>query len=55
MGPDVLPLSVDDSGWARTTCGCRALVSADKGNDPQRVKLFEELGAGLVVRWLAPC
>ena len=32
-GHDVLPLSVDDPG-ARVTCGSRALVTADKGNDP---------------------
>ena len=38
-GHDVLPLSSNDPG-AKVTCGSRTLVTADKGNDPPRVRSF---------------
>ena len=40
-----MPLSVDDPG-AKVTCGSRTLVTADKGNDPPRVRSFAYVGAG---------
>ena len=52
-GTGVLPLSVDDPGGARVTCGSRALVTADKGNGPLRVRSNAGVGAGPVVHWLA--
>ena len=56
VGAGVLLLSVDDPG-ARVTCGSRALVTADKGNGPLRVRSNAYVGAGPVVHWLAlhPC
>ena len=45
VGTGVLPLSVDDPG-ARVTCGSRALVTADKGNDPSSVRSNAGVGAG---------
>ena len=55
MGTGVLPLSVDDPG-AKVTCGSRALVTADKGNDPPQngMRSFAGVGAGPVVHWLTP-
>ena len=53
MGTGVLPLSLDDPG-AKITCGSRALVTADKGNDPPRVRSNAGVGAGPVVHRLAP-
>ena len=44
-GHDVLPLSLDDPG-AKVTCGSRALVTADKGNDPP------QNGRGLTQAWV---
>ena len=44
-GHDVLPLSLDDPGGV-VTRGSRALVTADKGNDPPRVRSFAYVGAG---------
>ena len=38
---------------ARVTCGSRALVTADKGNGPLRVRSNAYVGAGPVVHWLA--
>ena len=38
-GHDVLPLSLDDPGGV-VTRGSRALVTADKGNGPLRVRSF---------------
>ena len=45
VGAGVLPLSLDDPG-ARVTCGSRALVTADKGNDPP------QNGRGLSQAWV---
>ena len=45
VGTGVLPLSLDDPG-AKVTCGSRALVTADKGNDPLCVRSFAGVGAG---------
>ena len=39
---------------ARVTCGSRALVTADKGNDPSSVRSFAGVGAGPVVHRLTP-
>ena len=36
VGAGVLPLSLDDPGGVKVTCGSRALVTADKGSDPPR-------------------
>ena len=40
----------------RVTCGSRALVTADKGNDPPQngMRSFAGVGAGPVVHWLTP-
>ena len=46
VGAGVLPLSLDDPGGARVTCGSRALVTADKGNDPP------QNGRGLTQAWV---
>ena len=47
VGTGVLPLSVDDpGGGAKVTCGSRALVTADKGNDPP------QNGRGLTQAWV---
>ena len=58
MGTGVLPLSLDDPG-ARVTCGGRALVTADMGNDPPQNGrgLSQAWVRGPVVRRLAlhPC
>ena len=45
VGVGVLPLSSNDPG-ARVTCGSRALVTADKGNDPP------QNGRGLSQAWV---
>ena len=45
VGTGVLPLSVDDPG-AKVTRGSRALVTADKGNDPP------QNGRGLSQAWV---
>ena len=45
MGAGVLPLSLDDPG-AKVTCSSRALVTADKGNDPP------QSGRGLSQAWV---
>ena len=45
MGTGVLPLSLDDPG-AKVACGSRALVTADKGNDPP------QNGRGLSQAWV---
>ena len=47
-----MPLSVDDPG-AKVTCGSRTLVTADKGNDPPRVRsnAYVGAGAGLSTGW----
>ena len=52
-GHDVLPLSVDDPGGV-VTHSSRALVTADKGNDPSSVRSNASVGAGPVVHWLTP-
>ena len=52
-GHDVLPLSLDDPGGV-VTRGSRALVTADKGNDPSSVRSNAYVGAGPVVHRLAP-
>ena len=52
-GHDVLPLSSNDPGGV-VTRGSRALVTADKGNDPSSVRSFAGVGAGPVVHWLTP-
>ena len=39
---------------AKVTCGSRALVTADKGNGPPRVRSFAGVGAEPVVHRLAP-
>ena len=52
-GHDVLPLSVDDPGGV-VTRSSRTLGSADKGNDPPRVRSFAGVGAEPVVHRLAP-
>ena len=54
VGTGVLPLSADDPG-AKVTCGSRALVTADKGNVPLRVRsnAYVGAGAGLSTGW--PC
>ena len=39
---------------AKVTRGSRALVTADKGNGPLRVRSFAGVGAGPVVHRLAP-
>ena len=36
------------------TRGSRALVTADKGNDPSSVRSNAYVGAGPVVHWLTP-
>ena len=58
MGTDVLPLSVDAPG-AKVTCGSRALVTADKRNDPPQNSrtLSQAWVRGPVVHRLAlhPC
>ena len=41
-------------GGAKVTCGSRALVTADKGNDPSSVRSNAYVGAGPVVHWLTP-
>ena len=51
-GHDVLPLSADDPGGV-VTRGSRALVTADKGNGPLRVRSNAYVGAGPVVHRLA--
>ena len=48
-----MPLSLDYPG-AKVTCSSRTLVTADKGNDPPRVRSFAGVGAGPVVHRLAP-
>ena len=53
VGMGVLPLSSNDPG-AKVTCGSRALVTADKGNDPSSVRSNASVGAGPVVHWLTP-
>ena len=53
-GHDVLPLSADDPGGAKVTCGSRALVTADKGNGLLCVRSNAYVGAGPVVHRLAP-
>ena len=52
---DVLTLSVD--AGAKVTCGSRALVTAENGNDPPLMRSFAGVGAGPVARRLAlyPC
>ena len=52
-GHDVLPLSVDDP-VAKVTRSSRTPVTADKGNDPPRVRSFAGVGAEPVVHRLAP-
>ena len=49
-----MPLSLDDPG-ARVTCGSRTLVTADKGNDPPRVRSFAGVGAGSGLSTGWPC
>jgi len=53
VGTGVLPLSVDDPG-AKVTRSSRTLVTADKGNDPPRVRSFAGVGAEPVVHRLTP-
>ena len=48
-----MPLSVDDPGGV-VTRSSRTLVTADKGNDPPRVRSNAYVGAGPVVHRLAP-
>ena len=50
-GHDVLPLYVDDPGGV-VTRGGRAPVTADKGNDPLRVRSSAGVGAGPIVHRL---
>ena len=45
VGMGVLPLPLGDPG-AKVTCGSRALVTADKGNDPP------QSGRGLSQAWV---
>ena len=58
VGTDVLPLSVDAPG-AKVTCGSRALVTAEYGNDPPQDSrtLSQAWVRGPVVHRLAlhPC
>ena len=54
VGTGVLPLSVDDPG-AKVTRGSRALVTADKGNDPLCVRSFAGVGAGAGLSTGWPC
>lgn len=55
VGTVVLPLSVDDPGGAKVTCDSRALVTADRGNGPLRVRSFAGVGAGAGLSTGWPC